>query len=122
MCVEAAAPHPTYTRMRYWCPYAGTPMSVFADVTGDIIVCPLHGFSFKVTTGVLIVWCPSSPIIGPLTVLAVVKKNWSVLDVRSSFCGGGIEVRVVTDAKMTWEAYHGMGVLDAQGKDVGTLY
>merc|ERR1719373_419482 len=40
------------------CPHIGTPMSEGADVIGDIIVCPLHGSSFKVTTGELIDWCP----------------------------------------------------------------
>ena len=49
------------------CPHIGTPMSEGADVIGDVIVCPLHGSSFKVTTGELIDWCVSPPIIGPLT-------------------------------------------------------
>ena len=30
------------------CPHIGTPMSEGADVIGDVIVCPLHGSSFKV--------------------------------------------------------------------------
>ena len=36
------------------CPHIGTPMSEGADVIGDVIVCPLHGSSFKVTNGELI--------------------------------------------------------------------
>ena len=45
-----------------------------ADVIGDVIVCPLHGSSFKVTTGELIDWCVSPPIIGPLTGLLTFVK------------------------------------------------
>jgi len=104
------------------CPHIGTPMSEGADVIGDIIVCPLHGSSFKVTTGELIDWCPSPPIIGPLTGLPVEKKNLAVFDVRSSFFGGDIEVLVDTNAKKAWEADYWKGVLDAQGKDDGTYY
>jgi len=104
------------------CPHIGTPMSEGADVIGDIIVCPLHGSSFKVTTGELIDWCPSPPIIGPLTGLPVEKKNLAVFDVRSSFFGGDVEVLVDTNAKKAWEADYWKGVLDAQGKDDGTYY
>ena len=57
------------------CPHIGTPMSEGADVIGDVIVCPLHGSSFKVTTGELLDWCVSPPVIGPLTGLIVEKKN-----------------------------------------------
>merc|ERR1712060_855973 len=74
------------------CPHIGTPMSEGADVIGDVIVCPLHGSSFKVTTGELIDWCPTPPIIGPLTGIIVEKKALLVFDVRSSFFGGDIEV------------------------------
>merc|ERR1712061_648362 len=100
------------------CPHIGTPMSEGADV----IVCPLHGSSFKVTTGELIDWCPSPPIIGPLTGLPVQKKNLAVFDVRSSIFGGDIEVLVDTNAKKAWEADYWKGILDAQGKDDGTFY
>eukprot|EP00404_Azadinium_spinosum_P031371 CAMPEP_0180582596 /NCGR_PEP_ID=MMETSP1037_2-20121125/14636_1 /TAXON_ID=632150 /ORGANISM="Azadinium spinosum, Strain 3D9" /LENGTH=210 /DNA_ID=CAMNT_0022600589 /DNA_START=63 /DNA_END=691 /DNA_ORIENTATION=+ len=65
------------------CPHIGTPMSEGADVIGDVIVCPLHGSSFKTTNGELIDWCPSPPIIGPLTGLVVEKKNLLIFDVRS---------------------------------------
>jgi len=104
------------------CPHIGTPMSEGADVIGDVIVCPLHGSSFKVTTGELLDWCPSPPIIGPLTGLPIEKKNLAVFDVRSSFFGGDIEVLVDTNAKKAWEADYWKGVLDAQGKDDGTYY
>jgi len=104
------------------CPHIGTPMSEGADVIGDVIVCPLHGSSFKVTTGELIDWCPSPPIIGPLTGLPIEKKNLAVFDVRSSFFGGDIEVLVDTNAKKAWEADYWKGILDAQGKDDGTYY
>ena len=57
------------------CPHIGTPMSEGADVIGDVIVCPLHGSSFKVTTGELLDWCVSPPVIGPLTGLIVEKKK-----------------------------------------------
>merc|ERR1712190_32460 len=67
------------------CPHIGTPMSEGADVIGDVIVCPLHGSSFKVTTGELIDWCPSPPIIGPLTGLPIEKKNLAVFDIRTAF-------------------------------------
>merc|ERR1712039_272733 len=67
------------------CPHIGTPMSEGADVIGDVIVCPLHGSSFKVTTGELIDWCPSPPIIGPLTGFVIEKKNLSIFDVQTSF-------------------------------------
>ena len=38
-------------------PHIGIPMSEGADVIGDIIVCPMHGSSFRVMTGELIDWC-----------------------------------------------------------------
>merc|ERR1719150_575993 len=104
------------------CPHLGTPMSEGADVIGDTIVCPLHGSSFKVTTGELIDWCVSPPIIGPLTGLVIEKKNLAVFDVRSSFFGGDIEVLIDTNAKRAYEANYWKGVLDAQGKDDGTYY
>merc|ERR1719221_684214 len=67
------------------CPHIGPPMSEGADVIGDVIVCPLHGSSFKVTTGELIDWCPSPPIIGPLTGFVIEKKNLAVFEIRTSF-------------------------------------
>merc|ERR1712066_68649 len=104
------------------CPHLGTPMSEGADVIGDTIVCPLHGSSFKVTTGELIDWCVSPPIIGPLTGLVIEKKNLAIFDVRSSFFGGEVEVLIDTNAKRAYEANYWKGVLDAQGKDDGTYY
>merc|ERR1711998_589775 len=81
------------------CPHIGTPMSEGADVIGDVIVCPLHGSSFKTDTGELIDWCPSPPLIGPITGLVIEKKNLAVFDARTSFFGGDIEVLVDTNAK-----------------------
>eukprot|EP00930_Biecheleria_cincta_P034055 TRINITY_DN2356_c0_g1_i5.p1 TRINITY_DN2356_c0_g1~~TRINITY_DN2356_c0_g1_i5.p1 ORF type:complete len:505 (+),score=100.12 TRINITY_DN2356_c0_g1_i5:47-1561(+) len=106
------------------CPHIGTPMSEGADVIGDVIVCPLHGSSFKTTTGELIDWCVSPPIIGPLTGLVVEKKNLLIFDCRESgFLGGGeIEVLVDTNAKKAYEADYWKGILDAQGKDDGSYY
>lgn len=106
------------------CPHINTPMSEGADVIGDIIVCPLHGSSFKTTTGELLDWCPSPPIIGPLTGLIIEKKNLLVYEVREGgfFSGGEIEVLVDTNAKKAYEAYYWKGLLDAQGKDDGTYY
>jgi len=104
------------------CPHIGTPMSEGADVIGDVIVCPLHGSSFKTTNGELIDWCPSPPIIGPLTGLVIEKKNLLTFDVRSSFFGGDVEVLVDTNAKKAYEADYWKGLLDAQGKDDGTYY
>lgn len=106
------------------CPHIATPLSEGADVIGDVIVCPLHGSSFKVTTGELIDWCVSPPIVGPLTGLVVEKKNLLVFDCRESgFLGGGeIEVLVDTNAKKAYEADYWKGILDAQGKDDGTYY
>merc|ERR1712157_409888 len=74
------------------CPHIGTPMSEGADVIGDTIVCPLHGSSFKTTTGELIDWCVSPPIIGPLTGLVVEKKNLLIFDSRESGLLGGGEI------------------------------
>merc|ERR1712174_114617 len=74
------------------CPHIGTPMSEGADVIGDVIVCPLHGSSWNVFSGDLIDWCPSPPIIGPLTGIIVEKKNLAIFEVRSAFFGGDIEV------------------------------
>ena len=95
-----------------------------ADVIGDVIVCPLHGSSFKVTNGELIDWCVSPPIIGPLTGLIVDKKNLLVFEVRQGgFLGSGeVEVLVDTNAKKAYEANYWKGLLDAQGKDDGTYY
>merc|ERR1712040_31480 len=76
------------------CPHIGTPMSEGADVIGDVIVCPLHGSSFNVFSGELIDWCPSPPIIGPLT----------GFDIQTSFFGGDIEVLIDTNAKKAYEA------------------
>jgi len=104
------------------CPHIATPLSEGADVIGDVIVCPLHGSSFSVKTGELIDWCPSPPIIGPLTGLIVEKKKLLILDARSSFFGGDIEVLVDINAKKAYEADYWKGVLDAQGKDDGTYY
>merc|ERR1712107_356957 len=100
------------------CPHIGTPMSEGADVIGDVIVCPLHGSSFKVTTGELIDWCVSPPIIGPV----IEKKNLAIFEVRESFFGGDIEVQVDTNAKKAYEADYWKGILDAQGKNDGTYY
>merc|ERR550532_3211159 len=85
------------------CPHIGTPMSEGADVIGDVIVCPLHGSSFKVTTGELIDWCPSPPIIGPLTGLVIEKKNLAIFEVRAGFFGGEVEVLIDTNAKRAYE-------------------
>jgi len=106
------------------CPHINTPMSEGADVIGDVIVCPLHGSSFKTTTGELLDWCPSPPIIGPLTGLIIEKKNLLVFEVREGgfFSSGEIEVLVDTNAKKAYEAYYWKGLLDAQGKDDGTYY
>jgi len=105
------------------CPHIGTPMSEGADVIGDVIVCPLHGSSFSTKTGDLIDWCPSPPIIGPLTGLVVEKKNLYIFETRTPFFGGGnVEVQVDTNAKRAYEAAYWKGILDAQGKDDGTYY
>jgi nitrite reductase/ring-hydroxylating ferredoxin subunit len=104
------------------CPHIGTPMSEGADVIGDVIVCPLHGSSFKTTTGELIDWCPSPPIIGPLTGFLVDKKNLLIFEARTSLFGGDIEVLVDTNAKKAYEANYWKGLLDAQGKNDGTYY
>ena len=99
------------------CPHIGTPMSEGADVIGDVIVCPLHGSSFKVTTGELLDWCVSPPIIGPLTGLIVEKKNLLVFEVRQGglLGTGDVEVLVDTNAKKAYEAWYWKGLLDAQG-------
>ena len=76
----------------------------------------------QVTTGELLDWCVSPPIIGPLTGLVVEKKNLAVFDARASFFGGDIEVLVDTNAKKAYEADYWKGVLDAQGKNDGTYY
>jgi nitrite reductase/ring-hydroxylating ferredoxin subunit len=104
------------------CPHIGTPMSEGADVIGDAIICPLHGSSWNVKTGDLIDWCPSPPIIGPLTGLVVNKKNLLIFESRTSFFGGDIEVLVDTNAKKAYEADYWKGLLDAQGKNDGTYY
>eukprot|EP00929_Paragymnodinium_shiwhaense_P034967 TRINITY_DN1896_c2_g2_i1.p1 TRINITY_DN1896_c2_g2~~TRINITY_DN1896_c2_g2_i1.p1 ORF type:complete len:248 (+),score=52.84 TRINITY_DN1896_c2_g2_i1:81-824(+) len=105
------------------CPHIGTPMSEGADVIGDVIVCPLHGSSFSTKTGSMIDWCPSPPIIGPLTGLIVDKKNLLIFECRTGLFGGGeIEVLVDTNAKKAYEADYWKGILDAQGKNDGTYY
>jgi len=107
------------------CPHIGTPMSEGADVVGDVIVCPLHGSSFSTKTGSMIDWCPSPPIIGPLTGLIVDKKNLLIFEARTGglFGGGGeVEVLVDTNAKKAYEADYWKGILDAQGKNDGSYY
>jgi len=104
------------------CPHIGAPMSEGADVIGDVIVCPLHGSSFSTKTGELIDWCPSPPIIGPLTGLVVDRKNLLIFDIRKPLFGGELEVLVDTNAKKAYEADYWKGILDAQGKNDGTYY
>jgi len=104
------------------CPHLGTPMSEGADIIGDVIVCPLHGSSFKTTNGELIDWCPSPPIIGPLTGLVIEKKALAVFEIKTSFLGDDIEVKIDTNAKKAYEADYWKGLLDAQGKVDGTYY
>jgi len=104
------------------CPHLGTPMSEGADVIGDIIVCPLHGSSFSTKTGELIDWCPSPPILGPLTGLVIEKKNLPIIQARTGFFSDDIEVLVDTKAKKAYEADYWKGILDAQGKNDGTYY
>lgn len=107
------------------CPHIATPLSEGSDVIGDVIICPLHGSSFKVTTGELIDWCPSPPIIGPLTGMIIEKKNLLVFECRDGgglFGSGEIEVLVDTNAKKAYESYYWKGLLDAQGKDDGSYY
>merc|ERR1712072_1221114 len=106
------------------CPHIGTPLSEGADVIGDVIVCPLHGSSWKVTNGELIDWCVSPPIIGPLTGIVVDKKNLLIFEVREGglLGGGELEVLVDTNAKKAFEADYWKGILDAQGKDDGSYY
>jgi len=104
------------------CPHLGTPMSEGADVIGDIIVCPLHGSSFSTKTGELIDWCPSPPIIGPLTGFITEPRNLAVLDARTSFFGEDVEVNIDTNAKKAYEADYWKGLLDAQGKADGSYY
>merc|ERR1711972_1141263 len=70
------------------CPHLGTPMSEGADVVGNTVICPLHGSSFRIDTGDLVEWCPSPPIIGPLTGFVIEKKK------KTGFLGGEIEVLV----------------------------
>merc|ERR1712151_253474 len=86
------------------CPHLGTPMSEGADVIGDTIVCPLHGSSWNVGDGELLEWCPSPPIIGPLTGLVIEKKNLFIFESRTSFLGNEVEVLVDTNAKKAYEA------------------
>mmetsp|Transcript_69575 Transcript_69575/g.155824 ORF Transcript_69575/g.155824 Transcript_69575/m.155824 type:complete len:248 (-) Transcript_69575:105-848(-) len=104
------------------CPHMGTPMSEGADVIGDVIVCPLHGSSWKVTTGELLDWCPSPPIIGPLTGFAFEKRELAIIEARTSFFGDDVEVLLDTNAKRAYEADYWKGLLDAQGKVDGTYY
>jgi len=106
------------------CPHIGTPLSEGADVIGDVIVCPLHGSSWKVTNGELIDWCVSPPIIGPLTGFVVDKKNLLIFEVREGglLGGGELEVLVDVNAKRAFEADYWKGILDAQGKDDGSYY
>jgi len=106
------------------CPHIGTPLSEGADVIGDVIVCPLHGSSWKVTNGELIDWCVSPPIIGPLTGIVVDKKNLLIFEVREGglLGGGELEVLVDVNAKKAFEADYWKGILDAQGKDDGSYY
>jgi len=104
------------------CPHLGTPMSEGADVIGDIIVCPLHGSSFSTKTGELVDWCPSPPIIGPLTGLVIEQKNLPIIQARTTFFGDDIEVLVDVNAKRAYEADYWKGILDAQGKNDGTYY
>jgi len=104
------------------CPHIGTPMSEGADVIGDAIICPLHGSSFSTKTGELIDWCPSPPIIGPLTGALIEKKNLLIFETRTNFFGGEIEVLIDTNARKAYEADYWKGFLDAQGKNDGTWY
>jgi len=69
--------------------------SDIADVIGDVIVCPLHGSSFKTTTGELIDWCPSAPALGSHTE----EKALPVFETKTGLMNNDIEVKVDTNAR-----------------------
>jgi len=85
------------------------------------VVCPLHGTAFDLGTGKLTgAWCPSPPIIGPLTGALKAPRDLPVFPVRQR--GGGIEVFVDINARKRFDSGFWKGILDAQGKADGGYY
>lgn len=84
-------------------------------------MCPLHGTAFDLGTGKLTgAWCPSPPIIGPLTGALKAPRDLPVFPVRQR--GGSIEVFVDLNARARFDSGFWKGILDAQGKADGGYY
>lgn len=84
-------------------------------------MCPLHGTAFDLGTGQLTgAWCPSPPIIGPLTGALKSPRDLPVFPVRQR--GGSIEVFIDLNARARFDSGFWKGVLDAQGKADGGYY
>jgi len=102
------------------CPHIGTPLDQ-GKIKDGCVVCPLHGTAFDLGTGKLTgTWCPSPPIIGPLTGALKEPRDLPVFPVRQK--GGSIEVFVDINARKRFDSGFWKGILDAQGKADGGYY
>ncbi|KAG8464539.1 hypothetical protein KFE25_009907 [Diacronema lutheri] len=102
------------------CPHIGTPLDQ-GKIKDGCVVCPLHGTAFDLGTGKLTgAWCPSPPIIGPLTGALKAPRDLPVFPVRQR--GGSIEVFVDLNARARFDSGFWKGILDAQGKADGGYY
>jgi len=102
------------------CPHIGTPLDQ-GKLKDGCVVCPLHGTAFDLGTGKLTgEWCPSPPIIGPLTGALKSPRDLAVFPVRQR--GANIEVFIDVNARARYDAGFWKGILDAQGKADGGYY
>lgn len=101
-------------------PWCSAPRLALSRLAG-CVVCPLHGTAFDLGTGKLTgTWCPSPPIIGPLTGALKEPRDLPVFPVRQR--GGSIEVFVDLNARKRFDSGFWKGILDAQGKADGGYY
>ena len=64
------------------CPHIGTPLDQgYVNEQGQV-VCPLHGSTFDLKTGKVDKWCPSPPVIGPITGALKGPRDLAVFQAR----------------------------------------
>lgn len=102
-------------------PPTGTSLSVGGELEGNLVVEPQFGSKFDVFSGEPVEWCPS-PIGTFVGAFMGGPSQIAVIEIRSSFFGGDVEVLVDLAAKRAYEANYWKGILDAQGKNDGTWY
>uniref|UniRef100_A0A0G4F7V5 Rieske domain-containing protein n=1 Tax=Chromera velia CCMP2878 TaxID=1169474 RepID=A0A0G4F7V5_9ALVE len=102
------------------CPHLNTPLEQ-ATIEEGKIICGLHQTAFNLETGEVVgKWCPSPPVVGPVTGLLKPPRPLKTFPVRQ--VGDDLQVLVRNQARPSYEQKYWKGLLDAQGKDDGTYY